>query len=69
MTGKEFVSPKEADDLFQKVTKIIEEARASTVQAVYVNMDTAYWFIVREIVNQEKSGPLRRAGLLWEGVD
>ncbi len=59
--SKELVSAEEADDLFQKVAKIIEEARASTAQAVNVNMVTAYWLIGREIVEVVQSGEERAA--------
>lgn len=59
--GKDVVNPDTASELFQRVGKIVEQAQASTVRAVNINMVTAYWLIGREIVQELQAGE-ERAG-------
>jgi len=47
--------------LFDRVARILEEARASVVRTVNTHMVVAYWLIGREIVQEEQGGQ-RRAG-------
>jgi len=45
--------------LFDRVSSIIEQARANTVRAVNSNMVLCYWFIGREIVEEVQEGKER----------
>ncbi len=47
------------DDLFSRVTSIIEHARSSVVRTVNTEMVQAYWLIGREIVEEEQAGEAR----------
>lgn len=58
---KDMTQPEMADDLFKRVADIVEQARASTVRAVNINMVAAYWLIGREIVQVLQTGENRAA--------
>ena len=47
------------DDLFERITTILEEAKRSVVRAVNSNMVIAYWLIGREIIEEIQSGEER----------
>ena len=47
------------DNLFSRVTSIIEQARPSVVRTVNTEMVQAYWLIGREIVEEEQAGEAR----------
>ncbi len=47
------------DSLFERVTIILEQARANVVRSVNSNMVLAYWLIGREIVEEAQAGAER----------
>src|SRR5688572_3500840 len=51
---------KRQDELFTRISAIVEAARGAVVRSVNTAMVHAYWFIGREIVVNEQQG-LRRA--------
>lgn len=48
-----------ADDLFDRVVTILEQARTNVVRSVNSSMVVAYWLIGREIVEEVQSGEKR----------
>jgi len=57
-TQKNVILP-EGDSLFDRVSSILEQARANVVRAVNANMVLAYWLIGREIVQALQGGESR----------
>ena len=49
----------QANELFDRVVSILEQARGNVVRAVNSNMVMAYWFIGREIVQEVQGGKKR----------
>ena len=49
----------EYDELYQRVTKILEEARSQIARTVNTAMVHAYWLVGREIVEVEQRGDFR----------
>ena len=48
--------PADTNNLFHRVTVIIEQARSNVVRSVNIQMVIAYWLIGREIVEEEQHG-------------
>ena len=48
--------PADTNNLFHRVTEIIEQARSNVVRTVNIQMVIAYWLIGRDIVEEEQHG-------------
>lgn len=48
--------PADTNNLFHRVTLIIEQARSNVVRTVNIQMVIAYWLTGREIVEEEQHG-------------
>jgi len=49
-------------NLFNRVVEILEQARTNVVRTVNSQMVISYWFIGREIVEEEQRGEARAGG-------
>jgi hypothetical protein len=56
---REGLVPVLGTDIFNKICKILENARVNTVRTVNREMVQAYWLIGKEIVHEEQLGKRR----------